>query len=59
MLNTNPELVTQLHADRAARLRPTRTSRRRAHLDLPALAVWQVLKPRRAAQLVPDLQPCG
>jgi hypothetical protein len=59
MLNITPELVKQLHADRTARLQPARTERRRAHVHLPGLAVWQVVKPRRALRApCTELQPC-
>lgn len=59
MLNTTPELMKQLHADRAARLQPARTVRPRAHLHLPGLAVWQVVKPRRVLRSpCAELQPC-
>jgi hypothetical protein len=58
MFTTTPELMQQLHTDRAARLAPDRTVRQRAHLHLPGLPVWLVVRPRRAAASRPDLQPC-
>ena len=59
MQNMTPELYSQLHADRAARLRPARPVRRRVHLHLPGISAWQVLRPRQGRTLpCPDLQPC-